>query len=72
MPRYFFTIHSADHLIEDDQRGVVLPDDRTALSYAEHAIGARPNEHNDPQLIMFVMDDQHVTLWSLPFVPACA
>lgn len=74
MPRYFFTIHNAESVIEDDPRGVLLPDDLTALTYAEDAITALQSDgdYRDPQLIMFVMDDHHATLWSLPFKPACA
>jgi hypothetical protein len=68
MPRYFFSIHR-EHRVENDPDGVFLPDEASALSYAEHTIREQRKQsgYNDPALMM--VDEARQTVLSLPFFP---
>jgi hypothetical protein len=75
VPRYFFTIYREDQ-VEDDPDGDFLPDEASALSYAEHTIRELRKKSgctysNDPALMMFVKDQAGQTVLSLPFFPGC-
>jgi hypothetical protein len=70
MPRYFFTIHRGNE-VEDDPDGAFLPDEASALSYAEHTIRElrKKDGYNDLALMMMIKDEVRQTVWSLPFFP---
>jgi hypothetical protein len=72
--RYFFTIRDSDRRVKDDPHGTDLPDAAAALFFAEHTISELRHGfgYNDPQLIMIVQDEGRHSVWSLPFLPACA
>jgi hypothetical protein len=71
---YFFTIRDFDRRVKDDPHGTDLPNAADALSYAEHKISDLRHElgYDNPQLIMIVEDKDRHSVWSLPFLPACA
>jgi hypothetical protein len=71
---YFFTIRDSVRRIYDDPHGTDLPNAANALSYAEHRIIELRHEagYGNPQLIMMVQDKDRHSVWSLPFLPACA
>jgi hypothetical protein len=71
---YFFTIRDLDGRVKDDPHGTDLPNVADALSYAEHKISDLRHElgYDNPQLIMIVEDADRHSVWSLPFLPACA
>ena len=71
---YFFTIRDLDGRVRDDPRGTDLPNVAEALSYAEHKISDLRHElgYDNPRLIMIVEDEDRHSVWSLPFLPACA
>jgi hypothetical protein len=73
MPRYFFTIHREDQ-VEDDPDGAFLPDEVSALSYAEHTIRElrkKSGYKDDLSLMMMVKNQAGQTVLSLPFFPGC-
>jgi hypothetical protein len=72
--QYFFTIRDSERRIKDDPHGTNLPNAAAALSCAEHTISEmrRESGYNNPQLMMIVQDEDRYTVWSLPFLPACA
>jgi len=74
MSLYFFTICELDRRVKEDLHGVSLPNAADALSYAEHTIDELRHEvgYDNPRLIMIVQDDDQLTIWSLPFLPAYA
>ena len=71
---YFFTIRDLDTRVRNDPQGTDLPNAADALSYAEHKIGDLRHEpgYDNPRLIMIVQDEHQHSVWSLPFLPACA
>jgi len=70
MPRYFFTIHR-EHQVENDPDGLFLPDEASALSYAERTIRElrKQSGYNDPALMMMITNEARQTVSSLPFFP---
>jgi hypothetical protein len=71
---YFFTIRDSDRKVKDDPHGTNLPNVAAVLSHAERIISERRYEfgYDNPQLIMIVQDEYRHSVWSLPFLPACA
>jgi Domain of unknown function (DUF6894) len=71
---YFFTIRDSDRRVKVDPHGIDLPNAADALSYAERRIIELRHElgYDNPQLIMMVQDEYRHTVWSVPFLPACA
>jgi hypothetical protein len=71
---FFFTIRDSDRRVKDDPHGTNLPNAAAALSCAEQTISELCHEpgYNNPQLIMIVQNEDQYTVWSLPFLPACA
>jgi hypothetical protein len=71
---YFFTIRDLDRRVRDDPQGTDLPHAADALSYAEHKISDLRHEpgYDNPRLMMIVQDERRHSVWSLPFLPACA
>jgi hypothetical protein len=74
MSLYFFTICELDRTVKEDLHGMSLPNAADALSYARHTIDELRCEvgYDNPRLIMIVQDNSQHTIWSLPFLPACA
>ena len=74
MSLYFFTIQDSHRRVKDDPHGTDLPNAMDALSCAEHKISDLRHEfgYDNPQLIMMVQDKDRHSVWSLPFLPACA
>jgi hypothetical protein len=74
MSLYFFTIRDSERRVKEDPHGTNLPNAAAALSCAEHTISELRHEfgYNNPQLIMVVQDEDRRSVWSLPFLPACA
>lgn len=74
MSLYFFTIRDSDRRVKDDPHGTNLPNAAAALSCAEHTISELRHEsgYNNLELIMIVRDQDGHSVWSLPFLPACA
>ena len=74
MSLYFFTIRDSDKRLKDDPRGTNLPTAADALSCAEYRISELRHQpgYDNPQLIMIVRDQAGHSVWSLPFLPACA
>ena len=72
MPRYFFTIHGREQVV-DDPDGTYLPDVPAALSYAEYTIRElrKKSGYNDLALMMMVNDEAGQAVLSLPFFPGC-
>jgi Domain of unknown function (DUF6894) len=74
VPRYFFAIRGTDREV-DDPHGTILPNDSAALSYAERMITQlreKSEGYDDPGMIMFVRNDVHKLVWSIPFLPGYA
>jgi hypothetical protein len=71
---FFFTIRDSDGRVKDDPHGTNLPNAAAALSCAERTISELRHEpgYYKPQLMMIVEDEKRYTVWSLPFLPACA
>jgi hypothetical protein len=71
---YFFTVRDPDATLKDDSRGTNLPSAADALFCAEQTISELRYEpgYDNPQLIMIVRDQAGHSVWSLPFLPACA
>ena len=59
MPRYFFTIHRQDRVV-DDPDGTYLPDAAAALSYAEYTIRElrKKTGYKDDLALMMMVKDQ--------------
>jgi hypothetical protein len=74
MSLYFFTIRDSEMRVRDDRYGTNLPNAVDALSHAEHTIDELRHElgYDNPRLVMIVQDEDQHTVWSLPFLPACA
>ena len=74
MSLFFFTIRDSDRRVRDDPHGTNLPNAAAALSCAERKISELRHEfsYDNPQLIMIVQDEDRHSIWSLPFLPACA
>jgi hypothetical protein len=74
VPQFFFKISVSDGDFDDDPRGTNLPNLAAAFSHAERTIKELQFEcgFDDPGLMMFVEDEAHRTVLSLPFFPGCA
>ena len=73
MPRYFFTIHGREQVV-DDPDGTYLSDVAAALSYAEYTIRElrkKSGYKDDLALMMMLKDEAGQTVLSLPFFPGC-
>jgi hypothetical protein len=59
----------------DDPHGTILPNDSAALLHAERMITQlreKSESYDDPGMIMFVRNDVHKLVWSIPFLPGYA
>ena len=74
MSLYFFTVRDSYGWLRDDSQGTNLPSAADALFCAEQTISKLRCEpgYDNPQLIMIVRDQAGHSVWSLPFLPACA
>ena len=74
MSIYFFTIRDSRGRVKDDPHGTDLSNAADALSYAERRIIDLRHElgYDNPHLMMMVQDEDRHSVWSLPFLPACA
>jgi hypothetical protein len=71
---FFFTVRDSDGRLKDDPQGTDLPGAADALFRAEQTISKLRYEpgYENPQLMMIVRDRTGHSVWSLPFLPACA
>jgi hypothetical protein len=73
VPRYFFAIQWPDGRTQDDPIGAFLLNEAAALSRAECTIESLRKENGYyASALMVVRNEKQQTLWSLPFLPACA
>jgi hypothetical protein len=73
MPRYVFTIRSADKILSAE-RAVILTDDVAALTYANKVASElrRSGEYELPNLTVSVSDERRPIVFSIPCLPGNA
>ena len=73
MPRYIFTIRSADKMT-NAEHAVILADDVAALAYACEVASElrKSNEHERHSLTVSVGDERRPIIFSIPCLPGNA